>query len=145
MSEVEARMEELVNKITPGKRSHCLSWALASSLILLQTANARPEEVIVHNRLSACTALEQMGTSTESNLLIVDANLLVKKPTSECGCFSASVTYTSYLTQRGSKDILQLGQINVLRPGAKKIVLSSDAVGVSGHPLNLDLACTPPL
>ena len=88
-------------------------------LVLASAISIHAEELAVNNKLAACVALEQKRTMALDNLIVLDVQLAVKKPVSECGCFSASVTYRSYVKRGGVNDILQQGQINALHGGAK--------------------------
>jgi hypothetical protein len=119
-------------------------------VLFISIGGAAADDVTVANRLSACVALEQKGISILDNLVVLDVRLVVKRPIGECGCFSASLTYTSFFTQGRAKEVLQQGQINTLQAGARKPVLSSSPGLSPKTPLNielvnLELACTPPL
>src|ERR1700722_15179091 len=74
------------------------------SLFCLGSITTLAADVAVNNRLSACITVEQKGVTTEDNLLVLSAQIASKKLTSECGCFSASVTYTSYIKRGRVKD-----------------------------------------
>jgi len=120
--------------------------ASAAAVVLFITiGGAAADDVAVNNHLSACVALEPNAISTLNNLVVLDARLVVKRPIGECGCFSASMTYTSFLTRGRAKEVLQQGQIDALQAGARKLVLSSSPGLSPKTPLNLELACTPPL
>jgi len=119
-------------------------------VLFMSIGGAAADDVAVANHLSACVALEQKRISTLDNLVVLDVRLVVKRPIGECGCFSASMTYTSFFTQGRAKEVLQQGQINTLQAGARKLVLSSGPGLSPKMPLNialvnLELACTPPL
>ena len=94
-------------------------------VLFMSIGGVAADDVAVDNHLSACVALEQKGISTLDNLVVLDFRLVVNHPIGECGCFSASMTYTSFFTQGRAKEVLQQGQINALQGGARKLVLSS--------------------
>jgi hypothetical protein len=131
-------------------RWFALTSGAAVVVLFISTGGAAADDIAVDNHLSACIALAQKGISTLDNLVVLDARLVIKRPIGECGCFSASMTYTSFLNQGRAKEVLQQGQINTLQAGARKLVLSSSP-GLSPETpmnmelLNLELACTPPL
>lgn len=119
---------------------------LSASLIFLTfTAAAYATEISLNNRLSSCIVVEQKGITTQKNLVILNTQIFLKKPISECGCFSAAGRYTSYLKQGSEKDILQEGQISTMQAGPKQLVISSETAFVNNRQVFVELSCTPPL
>lgn len=118
-------------------------WLFAAGTVV--RGNDGAENIKLNNNLSACLAVDPLGTDAVDNLVILNTQVTVNKSTADCGCFSASAKYVSYLKHNRAKDILQEGQINVLHSGTRKIVLSSDTGFVNNAQVFVDIGCTPPL
>jgi hypothetical protein len=119
--------------------------SLLTVLIILATnqRSATPD-VVIKNRIDGCVTIERKKTTTLANLVVMDIAVTVKKSSGECGCMSASATYTSYLVRGRTKEVLQQGQIRILQGGDQKLVLASDAALIEGQPVIVELGCTPP-
>jgi hypothetical protein len=113
-------------------------------IILVANRGSASPDVVIRNRIADCVAIERGKTSTDANLVIMDAALAIKKSSGECGCMSGSATYKSYIVRGQAKEMLQEGQIRVLQGGVRKLVLTSDAALVDRQQVVLELGCTPP-
>jgi hypothetical protein len=128
--------------VSPDRLFRILIILVASLLVASQGSSST--DVVIKNRIADCVAIERRKTSTDANLVVLDAALTIKKSSGECGCMSGSATYKSYIVHGQVKEILQQGQIRVLQGGVRKLVLASDASLVDRQEVTLELGCAPP-
>lgn len=123
----------------------CACWLCLFAAVSVVRGNDDAGSVKLNNNLRACLTVDQLGMDTVDNVVLLNTQLRVNKSIADCGCFSASAKYVSYLMHNRVRDILQEGQINVLHSGTRKIVLSSDAGFVKNAQVFVDIGCTPSL
>jgi hypothetical protein len=106
---------------------------------------AHADPVVFQNGLSACVMIKTIKTSMEFNIALADTRVQLRKPISECGCFSALATYTSSVNRGGVRQVLQEGVIGLKSSGEKTLVLATEPTLVANKEVQVRLACSGPL
>jgi len=105
---------------------------------------ANIDQITFENELSACVTIKGGKTSTESNVVLANTTIHLRKPIGECGCLSALATYTSSVNRAGVRQILQEGLVGLKSGGEKSLVLATEPALVTNKAVQVRLACAGP-
>jgi hypothetical protein len=129
-------MEEQVTKLG------VFLFAFAS---LLASEFAFSSGISINNELNSCVSINIIKRTEINNIAIASAQVSLKKPIGDCGCFSALATYTSTVFRNGAEQILQEGLISFIKTAEKDIVLTSEPSLLENQRIILTISCTNPL
>jgi hypothetical protein len=119
--------------------------AMLAVVLVVSAAAAHADQVVFQNELSACVTIKKIGVTAQSNVVLANTHLQLRKPIGECGCLSALASYTSYVNRGGVQQVLQAGLVGLASSGEKTFVLASDPALVANMEIQVRLACGGPL
>ncbi|MFA9948833.1 DUF2195 family protein [Dentiradicibacter hellwigii] len=112
---------------------------------LLASEFAFSSGISINNELNSCVSINIIKRTEINNIAIASAQVSLKKPIGDCGCFSALATYTSTVFRNGAEQILQEGLISFIKTAEKDIVLTSEPSLLENQRIILTISCTNPL
>ena len=112
---------------------------------LLASEFAFSSGISINNELNSCVPINIIKRTEINNIAIASAQVSLKKPIGDCGCFSALATYTSTVFRNGAEQILQEGLISFIKTAEKDIVLTSEPSLLENQRIILTISCTNPL
>ena len=108
-------------------------------------SSAHAKQVVFRNELLQCVTIETTGIWTESNLVLANTLIQIRKPIGECGCLSALAAYASSVDREKTRQTLQEGVIGLKSGGEKTLVLATEPALVADKKITVRLSCAGPL